>query len=73
MDQDAVAATMTMQLDPDTSLRLLRRLNVVGVVVLVVLLLQLMATLYNLRTTTNESVRLQNQHQVLLSFNSWTR
>ncbi|RLO08032.1 hypothetical protein DYB28_010076 [Aphanomyces astaci] len=73
MDQDAVAATMTMKLDPDTSLRLLRRLNVVGVVVLVVLLLQLMATLYNLRTTTNESVRLQNQHQVLLRGCSQTK
>ncbi|RLO12509.1 hypothetical protein DYB28_012522, partial [Aphanomyces astaci] len=57
----------TKKLDPDTSLRLLRRLNVVGVVVLVVPLLQLMATLYNLRTATNESVRLQKQHQVLLS------
>ncbi|RHY76152.1 hypothetical protein DYB30_006680 [Aphanomyces astaci] len=73
-DQDAVATmTTTKKLNPDTSLLLLRQLNVMGVVVLVVLLLQLMATLYNLRTTTNESVRLQNQHQVLLSFNSWTR
>ncbi|RHX98535.1 hypothetical protein DYB30_010564 [Aphanomyces astaci] len=67
-DQDDVATmATTKKLDPDTSLRLLRRLNVVGVVVLVVPLLQLMATLYNLRTATNESIRLQKQHQVLLS------
>ncbi|RHY42901.1 hypothetical protein DYB38_006832 [Aphanomyces astaci] len=67
-DQDAVATmTTTNKLNPDTSLLLLRQLNVVGVVVLVLLLLQLMVTLYNLRTTTNESVRLQKQHQVLLS------
>ncbi|ETV93007.1 hypothetical protein H310_12842 [Aphanomyces invadans] len=60
-------AVTPSKLNPDISLSLLRRMNVIGLVVLVVLLLQVMATLYNLKMATNESVRLQKQHQELLS------